>query len=375
MDELADLGAAAVERTVLEQMVADQWGVGSAGVDTVTVETVDYDLDAITTAARHWVRGTGRAEGEPRDFAFFVKHVQSWSRSPLFTSVPEPLRDFAAATVPWRCEPEVYRSDLASRLPEGLTMPACRGVFDLDELSASVWLDVVVPDAVTWDDEVYARAARAIGRLAADERTRELADLTDVQVGPMEYLAGRLENQVAPMLHDEGLWAHPLLAGAFDPALRARLQSCAARGRELAGELASLPMRVAHGDASPNNLLPVGEGFVLIDYGFWSRQPVGFDLAQLVLGDIQLGRFPVERLGELDALCLAAYVEGLRDEGDDTPEPVVARAHALKSALYTGLSSPPWEHLGAPPSDELAELAQGRAAIATYVLDRVDATA
>ena len=55
---------------------------------------------------------------------------------------------------------------------------------------------------------------------------------------------------------------------------------------------------------------------MLIDYGFWSRQPVGFDLAQLVLGDTQLGRFPVDRLPELDALCLASYVEGLRDEGE-----------------------------------------------------------
>ena len=53
----------------------------------------------------------------------------------------------------------------------------------------------------------------------------------------------------------------------------------------------------------------------------------------------------------------------------------MARAHALKALLYTGLSSVPWEHLGSPPSDELAELARTRAAIATYTLDRAEATA
>ena len=72
--------------------------------------------------------------------------------------------------------------------------------------------------------------------------------------------------------------------------------------------------------------------------------------------------------------CLAAYVDGLRDEGDDTPEPVVARAHALKLLLYSGLSAVPLEHLGSPPSAELAEIARGRAVIATHALDRVDAT-
>jgi hypothetical protein len=314
-------------------------------------------------------------DGESRGFAFFVKHVHNWSRSPFFADVPEPVRELAAATVPWRCEANVYRSDLAERLPDGLSMPVCRGVFDLDELSAAIWLDVVHPDPVTWDLDVYVRAARAIGRLAASPRTRERGDLTDVQVGPMEYFFGRFDNQVGPMLQADEPWAHPLVAGAFDDGLRDRMRTYAARGAAIAGELAAFPGRVGHGDTSPNNLMPVGEGFVLIDYGFWSRQPVGFDLAQLVLGDTQLGRWPVARLPELDALCLAAYVEGLRDEGDDTPEPVVARAHALKALLYTGLSSVPWEHLGSPPTDELAALARTRAAIAAYTLDRVDATA
>ena len=375
MDQLVALGAAAVDRAVLEQMVADQWGVPDATVLEVTVETVDYDLDAITTAARHWVRGSGTAGGEAREFAFFVKHVQSWSRSPLFQQVPAEVKEVAAASVPWRTEPLVYRSDLDSRLPEGLSMPTCRGVFDLDELSAALWLDVVQPDPVDWDDAVYARAARAIGRLAASPRTRELAGVGGQPAGPLEYLAGRVEHQVVPMLMADEPWAHPLVAGAFDHSLRDRLRACAARAGEIAGELAALPERAAHGDSSPNNLMPVGEGFVLIDYGFWSPQPVGFDLAQLVLGETQLGRFPVDRLPDLDALCLASYVEGLREEGDDTPEPVVARGHALKSLLYTGLSSVPWEHLGSPPSEELAELARARAAIATYAMDRADATA
>ncbi|MGA8851483.1 MAG: hypothetical protein WB508_07150, partial [Aeromicrobium sp.] len=51
-------------------------------------EEVSYDLPAITTAGRYWVRGTARVAGRTAPFAFFVKHVQSWSRSPLFAEVP-----------------------------------------------------------------------------------------------------------------------------------------------------------------------------------------------------------------------------------------------------------------------------------------------
>ena len=39
-----------------------------------------------------------------------------------------------------------------------------------------------------------------------------------------------------------------------------------------------------------NNLLVQrdSEDLVLIDYGFWSTQPLGFDLSQLLLGDVIL---------------------------------------------------------------------------------------
>ncbi|WP_295696917.1 hypothetical protein [Lapillicoccus sp.] len=42
-------------------------------------------------------------------------------------------------------------------------------------------------------------------------------------------------------------------------------------------------------------------------------------------------------------------------------------------ALFTALSTMPFEHLSAPPSPELDRLAATRAAITTYCLDRVEA--
>ena len=113
---------------------------------------------------------------------------------------------------------------------------------------------------------------------------------------------------------------------------------------------------------------------MLIDYGFWGPNPIGFDLGQLLVGDVQVGKRPAADLPVLEDLCLGAYVAGLREEGCDVPLEVVRRAHALHLMIFTGLSTLPFEHLGTPPSPELARLARERAAIARFSLDLVDTT-
>ena len=143
--ERTELGAADVDDAVLRAMVGGRLGASRTDIEllSVRIETVDYDLSAITTGGRWWVRGEARVDGVIRPWSFFVKVMQSWSRSPLFEMVPEDIREVAAASVPWRTESLVYRSDLATRLPDGLLMPAAHGVFDLDEASASIWLEEV----------------------------------------------------------------------------------------------------------------------------------------------------------------------------------------------------------------------------------------
>jgi hypothetical protein len=339
-------------------------------------EVVPYDLAAITTAGRYWVRGIARTFAGDRPFAFFVKHLQSWERSPLFATVPEELREMAAAMVPWRTEALAYRSRLGDHLPEGLAMARALGVFDIDELSAAVWLEVVPAIDVPWDTARFREAARLLGRLAGSADLAPYAAVGELAWDVTFYLHGRLHGQVIPMLRREELWAHPLVAGAFDEALRARLLAAADRADELVEELVTFPVLTGHGDACPNNLMVRGDrpGFTLIDYGFWNPLPVGFDLAQLVVGDVQIGRRNPGELAELDELCMDAYVAGLRAEGCGIPAVDVRRAHALQMMIFTGLSTVPWEHLDSEPTPDLVRLASTRAAIARHCLEMLDAT-
>lgn len=178
------------------------------------------------------------------------------------------------------------------------------------------------------------------------------------------------------MLDEDELWSHPLLADAFSPELRERMRDAAVRAPSWVDELAAAPHVTGHGDACPNNLLgaPVRDDFVLIDFGFWKRLPLGFDLGQLVLGDVQLGRRAAATLAETDAAVVPAYVEGLAAEGMLVDPKLVTRLHALQMLIFSGLSSMPFEHLDAPPSPRLASLAADRAALATYCLNMVETT-
>lgn len=359
-------------------MVADLLGTDRSV--TVLVDSnaspVDYAVPSITTRGRHWVRGTAEVDGEPRPFSLFVKHVQSWARSPFFADVPPELREMAEAGVPWRTEPLAYRSDLRDRLPEGLTMPRALGVYDLDEKSASVWLEEIPVRNVSWDLARFEQAAELLGRLAGSPAVAPYAQVGRVAWSLDNYLYGRLMNQVLPMLRAESLWQHPLIATAFSEDLRLRLIAAAEQAPAYVAELAGFASTAAHGDACPNNLLVTDQpGFTLIDFGFWQLLPVGFDLGQLLVGDVQLGLRSSEDLAPRGESCLRAYHRGLGAEGYVIPLDELRRAHALQLMIFTGLSTLPFELLEEEITPELEQLAAGRAAIARHCLDLLDATA
>src|SRR3954451_9077767 len=157
MTDRTALGVADVPDDVLVGMVAQALQAPAEEVEVLTcsVAAAEYDLEALTTAGRFWVTGTARHSQGLSPYTFFVKVVQSWSRSPLFRGVPPELRELALASVPWRVEPLIYRSDLADRLPAGLSLPRTYGVFDLDVDSAAVWLQAINIDTVRWDEERF----------------------------------------------------------------------------------------------------------------------------------------------------------------------------------------------------------------------------
>jgi hypothetical protein len=381
MHDRSLLGAADVTDHDLAQIVADWLGEDPSGVELLesSAEVVAYDLDAITTAGRYWVSGTVATAAGPKRFRFFVKHVQSWSRSPLFANVPPEFQEMAEAGVPWHTEPLIYRSDLATRLPDGLTMARAVAVRDIDDRSGAIWLEAIPAIHREWTVDELAHAAYLLGRLAASPSVRELASIGEqARSWPVRsYVDGRLSVQILPMVRGDEIWRHPLVAASFDPELRERMRAAADRVPTYLAEIEAVPLGTAHGDACTNNLLVTADSdnLVLIDYGFWTTQPLGFDLSQLMVGDVQIGRRSASCLWPVEQACTPAYVDGLRDEGCAVDAAVVRRSHALLMLIFSGLSAIPIEHLGAVPSPALHRISADRAAAARFMLDLVDATA
>ena len=141
-------------------------------------------------------------------------------------------------------------------------------------------------------------------------------------------------------------------------------------------ELEALPQGAAHGDACTRNLLVAADRpeLVLIDFGFWGRAALGFDLGQLLLGEVQLGERSAGGLADDEDVCLAAYVAGLRAEGCTVDVAAVRRGHALQMLLFSALPSLPFELLDAEPTPASLAISRERAAAARFVLDLVDAT-
>lgn len=313
------LGGADVTDAELAAMVATYLGEEEVQLLTCTAEEAPYDLVALTTLGRFRVHGTAhiRRSGDVRPYKLYVKAVQSFERSPLFATVPPQLREAALRLVPWRSEPEVYRGDLASALPPGLSMPRHLRVAVLDEKSEAIWLEEVDVDPGPWDLARHIDAARLLGRFAASASVRTCA----VRIGPYGrslpgYVNGRLATMVFPALMGDKLWRRPAVALTFDPELRDRIRSAVADVQRLLAELEIVPVCTAHGDACTRNLLvrPGVPGFTLIDFGFFGPAPLGTDLGQLVVGEVQLGERDSGELAALEDGCFTAYMEGVRAE-------------------------------------------------------------
>ena len=376
MGSREQLGPADVSDAQLAAMVADLLHEDTVELLDSRVDSVDYHLPAITTGGRWWVSGHAATECSRAPFRFFVKQVQSWERSPFFQSVPEEHREMAVGSVPWKTEAEVYRSDITGRLPDGLTAPRALGVFDLDATSSSIWLEEVPTRPATWDLPRYERAAYLLGRFSGSPALAPLASLRRVEWSMSTYATGRLEVQVVPMVMSDEIWQHPLCA-AFDDELRARLRAAACDAMALAAEADALPFLLSHGDACPNNLLAGAhdDDLVMTDFGFWGGAPVGFDLSQLLVGDIQIGKRGADDLAELDEAIVTAYVAGLRAEGCEIPEAQVRRGHALCLLIMTGLSTVPFDLFEGPITPETQQIAADRAKLARYALDLLESTA
>jgi hypothetical protein len=168
------------------------------------------------------------------------------------------------------------------------------------------------------------------------------------------------------------MWAAPLLAEVVDGDLRRDLLLLAERVDEWLDALDAVPQTLAHGDASPQNLLvPIDEPdtFVIIDWGFGSPLAVGFDLGQLLIGLVQAGEADARDLGSVHAAILPAYLEGLSQEGMDVDADVAEFGYIASMVLRSAFTALMPERLGDLDCAGLREDFRQRALLTRFMVD------
>jgi hypothetical protein len=292
-----------------------------------------------------------------------VRHTRLW---PMLSHLPdEASRAEFVSYYPWHYELDIHQAGIESVLPDGMRMPVLHHVTRPDDDHMALWWEFIAERPGGWDLADYRLAARLLGQLAARRRAGAevndaLPDVARTRASALRfYTTRRVISGMLPALRAGEIWHHPVLRAALgqaaEPELPADMLALGERLPQLLDVLDELPQTYAHGDASPQNLLlPAAEPgtIAVIDWGFGTLLPVGFDLGQLLVGLAHAGRTAPAALPAIDAEIFPAYLAGLAAEGYPA-DPAQVRAGYLGSlAARSALCAIPFEALADAALDE-----------------------
>lgn len=371
---LEALGVRRPDSELLHAVVAAATGDPAARVVSATVDPVDYPFSSISTGGLFRVTGAAETAGGATSWSAFVKLLQHPRHWPMIDQLPPRAAEEIRALFPWKDELDV-REQVLPVLPPGLRVPDVYCLADLGDDRLAVWMEEIDVDDDPWDLEAYARAAHLLARLAARRTPGRPAGACHLAPGlAVRKVVESRAPVLAGLLDDDALWARPLVAGVVDDDYRADVRRVLEGLPRLLSEMGRLPSALPHGDAAPVNLLrPRGEpgSFVAIDWAFGCQLPLGFDLGQLVVGEVERGRMDPDRLPELLEVTLAAYVDGLAEEGVEVRPETVRRGWLSSLGPRTVPGAFPLELTDRPATDEHVAFLRRRAGLGRFVLDQV----
>ena len=240
----------------------------------------------------------------------------------------------------WRREAEI----LGGGLPGAYRAAGLRGPHLLRRVDGpevgeiSLWLEDLPGRAGRdWTPGELAGVARRLGRAQGLLALEQAAERPPVWASSafirryLEAIDGRVD---WALLDDADEWTAAEAAGFEAPGLRdaARaLRDC----RETLLELVEAgPRTICHLDVWPNNLFPLPDETVLIDWAFAGVGGLGEDLGNLVPDAVFDELIPASRLAELDRTVFDAYLEGLRLGGWDGDPRLVRRTMCAAAVKY-----------------------------------------
>jgi hypothetical protein len=382
--DLLDL--ASLTAAELGEIASAAAGVPVAGAE-ATATPIAYDWGSPATAGLWRADVRGHAESGPLACTFFVKLVRDVRLWPGLRSFPDDASraDFSSY-YPWHFELDIHESGIGTAMPAGMRTPVLYRVKTVDADHIALWWEFITERAGPWQPADYRRAGRLLGQLAARRRegaevNKALPEITRTAHSggsALRYYTGRRVLQgILPALQAGQLWSHPVMQAALrragDPDLPADLLNLGSQLPRILDMLDSLPRTYAHGDASPQNLLlPADEPgtVVVIDWGFGTLLPVGFDLGQLLVGLANAGTSDPSELAAIDAEIFPAYLDGLAAEDYEVDPAKVRAGYVGGLTARSALCALPFEQLASSePGDAIEALMTARLRLTRVLVD------
>jgi hypothetical protein len=111
------------DRAVVARVVRAATGGRHAGRAVGAVQVDPIPVMSMATSAVARVHGNLTPDDDTTTWSVVLKVVHSPDRSPIWTQIPPEFHDITLAQIPWRAEPELYRSALPDCSP---LVYACR---------------------------------------------------------------------------------------------------------------------------------------------------------------------------------------------------------------------------------------------------------
>ena len=282
----------------------------------------------------------------------------------------------------WKREMLLYSSGLLDDLPAGLRAPRCYGYDEPMDGVVWLWLEHVQEDGErVWPLARWALAARHLGRFNG-------AYLAGRPLPRAPWLRGRrlrttLERHPSLVAQIAAAPDNPELRRWWPPQVVAAILRLWEERDTFCEALERLPQTFCHGDAIRRNLLARRGGpeeTVAIDWEFAGHYAVGEEVGQTL--SVASAFYDIEPadLPAMDEALFANYLDGLREAGwcgNPTQVRFAYAAHAALRNLFNTVGAivpADWRRAAALENygRTWEELAERRAAIRPFLLDRAD---
>ena len=314
------------------------------------------------------VQGMGRVGGAERPWSLVLKVLG-----------PAAGPDDPTLAGYWKREMLLYGSGLLDDLPAGLRAPRCYGYDEPIDGVVWLWLEHVREDGERmWPLARWALAARHLGRFNG-------AYLAGRPLPRAPWLGGRrlrttLERHRSHVAQIAAAPDNPELRRWWPPRVVAAILRLWEERDTFYEALERLPQTFCHGDAIRRNLLAGADETVAVDWEFAGHYAVGEEVGQTL--SVASAFYDVEPadLPAMDEALFANYLDGLREagwRGNSTQVRFAYAAHAALRNLFNTVGAfVPDDRRGTAALEKYGrtweELAERRAAIRPFLLDRAD---